>query len=72
MEPKQNDIELLHVTEYSWLRQFQVSDMPVVAMLGVIHGKGRKPFFVSRGVASRRAGRYGAAPSSAPMEEDGV
>ena len=71
-EHGQSDIELLQVTEYFRLRQVHVSGMLVVAMLGVIHGAGRKPFLASRGVASRRAGRYGAAPLSAPMEADGV
>ena len=68
MEPRQKDRELLQVTEYSRLRQFEMSGASSVAMVGVIHGTGRKPFLVSRGVAFRRAGRYGAAPSSAPME----
>ena len=72
MEPGQNDRELLQVTDYSRLRQIHVSGMSAVAMLGVIHGAGRKPFLASRGVASRRAGRYGAAPLSAPMEVGGV
>ena len=43
-----------------------------VALVGVIHGAGRKPFLMSRGSAFKRAGRYGAAPSSAPMEVGGV
>ena len=72
VETGQSDRELLQVTEYSRLRQFQVSGILAVAMLGVIHGAGRKPFLVSQGIASRRTGRYGAAPSSVPMEVGGV
>jgi hypothetical protein len=72
MEPGQNDRELLQVTEYSRLRQFHKSGMSTVAILGVIHGAGRKPFLASRGVASRSAGRYGAAPLPAPMVVGGV
>ena len=72
MDPKQNERESLQVTEYSRLRQVQMSGMSVVATFGVIQGAGRKPFLVSRGVASRRSGRYGAAPLSAPMEVNEV
>ena len=57
VEPGQNERVLFAWTEYSRVRQDQLSGLSSAAALGVIQGAGRYPFPLSRGVASRRAGR---------------
>ena len=57
VDPGQNDRVLLMVVVYALSRQVQLSVVFAEAMLGVIHGAGRYPFSLSRGVTARRSGR---------------
>ncbi len=57
VEPGQKERVLLVVAVYALSRQVQLSDLSVEATSGVIHGAGRNPFPLSRGVAARRFGR---------------
>ncbi len=57
VDPEQKEREPLRVAVYALSRQVQLSDLSAEATLGVIHGVGRYPFPLSRGVAARRSGR---------------
>ncbi len=57
VEPGQKERVWLTVAEYALSRHVQFSDMSAVATLGVIHGAGRNPYPLSRGVASSKSGR---------------
>ena len=57
VDPGQNDRVLLMVAVYAMSRQVQLSVVSAEEMLGAIHGAGRNPFPLSRGVAARRFGR---------------
>ena len=57
VEPGQKERVWLTVAEYALSRHVQFSDLSAVATLGVIHGAGRNPYPLSRGVASSKSGR---------------
>ena len=57
VEPGQKERVWLRVAEYALSRHVQFSDLSAVATLGVIHGAGRNPYPLSRGVASSKSGR---------------
>ena len=57
VEPGQKERVWLMVAEYALSRHVQFSDLSAVATLGVIHGAGRNPNPLSRGVASSKSGR---------------
>ena len=72
VEPGQKERVWLMVAEYDLSRQVLFSDLSAEATSGVIHGAGRNPFPLSRGVAAKRFGRYKAAPSSNPVDVGGM
>ena len=57
LEPGQKERVWLMVAEYALSMHVQFSDLSAEATSGVIHGAGRNPFPLSRGVAARRFGR---------------
>ena len=57
VDPGQNERVLFMVAVYALSRQVQLSALSAEATPGVIHGAGRNPFPLSRGVAARRSGR---------------
>ncbi len=57
VEPGQKERVPLMVAVYAPSRQVQLSDLSAEATSGVIHGAGRYPFPLSRGVVARRSGR---------------